>query len=324
MSPRDRERADADSALGRVVAVHLGEVTVEDAAGRPVPCRVRRVLKAEAARTQLHAVAVGDFVRFRREADGTGLVLDVAPRRTFLARAEPRRPWIQHVIAVNIEQLVIVVSLRAPAPRLGLIDRYLAAANIGSLRPLLVINKTDLGDAAEQAALAAAYEGFDLPIVLASTATGEGLAAVGAALAGRESVLVGHSGVGKSSLLNALRPDLELPTGEVSEATSKGRHTTSWIRMVEVAPGARVIDSAGIREFRPWGLKPEDLPIHFPEMIEFLERCRFRDCSHTHEERCGVRAAVESGLIRRSRYHSYLRLREDLAAGARFGEGGGS
>jgi ribosome biogenesis GTPase len=308
------------SASGQIVLIHLGEVHVKEPTGQVTPCRVKGALKNRASRREVHAVAVGDFVRFRREKDGTGLIEEVKPRRSFLGRSDPRR-----VLAANIDQMVIVVSLQKPRYKLGLIDRYLVAANVGHVPPVLVVNKTDLGPERGIEHLREVYGGLDLPVIPVSAATGEGLDQFKKHLEGRLTVLVGHSGVGKSSLINALNPVLDLPVGEVSGSTEKGRHTTTWIRLIEVLPGTRIIDSAGIREFKPSDLKIDDLVYHFPEMIAFIDRCRFRNCTHRKEEGCAVRDAVERGEISQARFLSYQRIFDELnATDARLNPGTGN
>lgn len=297
---------------GQVTLIHLGEVRVQEATGEVTPCRVKGTLKSRASREEAHAVAVGDYVRFRRERDGTGWIEEILPRTSFLARADPRRPGIRHVLVANMDQLVIVVSLQKPRYKLGLIDRYLAAANVGKIPPVLVVNKVDLGPESGISHLQEVYSGLDLPLIPVSAQSGDGLAEFKRVLEGKTSVLVGHSGVGKSSLVNALNAELALPTAEVSRATDKGRHTTTWIRMIEVAPGIKIVDSAGIREFKPFGLRADELVYHFPEMIAFMDGCRFRDCTHMNEAGCAVRAAVERGEISRARFMSYLRILEEL------------
>jgi ribosome biogenesis GTPase len=245
-------------------------------------------------RTRGFSVVVGDEVLYSVRG-----VERVLPRRTELARAG-------HVIAANIDVVVIVASFLSPPLRPGLIDRYLVAVRRGGCEPLLCVNKCDRKTAPE-VELLAPYEAL-VPVVLCSALTGEGLDTLRDRLRGRVCVFSGHSGVGKSSLVNALAPGLELKTGTVIEATSKGRHTTSASSLADIGDGIRVIDTPGIREFAI-----EPVTAHeFPEFERFAPFCRFRDCTHTHELECAVRQGVAGGVIPRARYEAYVKLAEIL------------
>ena len=248
-------------------------------------------------------VAIGDQVLFsavRRRVE------EVLPRRTVLSRTDPHNPRMERVIAANIDIVVNVVSLKTPPLRPGLIDRYLIATAKSGAQPLLCINKIDLlADPSELESLRP-YEALGMAIMLCSAATGTGLAELGQALAGKLCVFAGHSGVGKSSLLNALHPELHLATGSVSAANEKGRHTTTSSALYQLSNGATVIDTPGIREFGLWDVSHSDLRRYFHEFDG--RGCPFSDCTHTHEPGCGVKAAVGSGAISDARYQSYLRI----------------
>jgi ribosome biogenesis GTPase len=248
-------------------------------------------------------VAIGDNVLFsldRRRVE------EILPRRTVLSRTDPHNPRIERVIAANVDVVVMVVSLKNPPLRPGLIDRYLIAIGKSGAGPLLCVNKIDLMSADEELDALRPYQDLRIEVVLCSAATGKGLGMLSAALAGKTCVFTGHSGVGKSSLLNALDQKLDLETNPVSSANERGRHTTTSSAMYELSNGARVIDTPGIREFGLWDISRAEIARYFDEFN--FHRCNFSDCTHTHEPGCAVKVAVESGDIPTARYQAYLRI----------------
>jgi ribosome biogenesis GTPase / thiamine phosphate phosphatase len=247
-------------------------------------------------------VVPGDAVSIRHEKTGA-----IAPRRTALSRTDPANPNRERVIAANIEMLVIVAAIEDPPFRPGLIDRYLIAAARGGVQPILCINKIDL---CADTAVANPWREMGVPVVLCSTRTGVGIDDLRDLLAGSLAVLAGHSGVGKSSLLNALADEMHARTGAVSEHTGKGRQTTTSARLYELRNGARIIDTPGIRELGLGRVTPAELRFAFTDFAAF--ECRFRDCTHRAEPDCGVQASVESGAIAKARYSSYLRIAGEL------------
>jgi ribosome biogenesis GTPase len=230
-------------------------------------------------------------------------VISIEPRRTVLSRPDPRNPAKQRPLAANVDIVVIVASVQAPPLRTGLIDRYLIAAQNGGMEPVIVVNKTDLlADRSELSELEV-YSGIGVPLILCSTKQGTGLEPLRALLAGKTCVFSGHSGVGKSSLVNALVPGLDLRIGEVEY---KGQHTTTTSTLHELPNGTRIIDTPGIREFGLSGVRQRDLRQYFPEFDPYAAQCNFNDCSHTHEPVCAVRDADLP------RYPAYLRIYESL------------
>jgi ribosome biogenesis GTPase len=252
-------------------------------------------------------IAVGDRVLFSPERRR---VEEILPRRTALSRTDPHNPRIQRVIAANIDVVVNVVSLKSPPLRPGLIDRYLIAIGKSGAEPLLCVNKIDLLASAEELEPLRPYQELGLSVICCSAATGEGLKELSEALAEKTCVFAGHSGVGKSSLLNVLDPRLQLTTGSVSLANEKGRHTTTSSALYHLPNGAIVIDTPGIREFGLWDVSQTDLRQYYREFDAYP--CAFADCTHTHEPDCGVKAAVESGRIAAARYESYVRILTSL------------
>ena len=247
--------------------------------------------------------AIGDRVLFSAERRR---VEEILPRRTVLSRSDPGNPHLERVIAANIDVVVNVVSLKSPPLRPGLIDRYLIATGKSGAEPLICVNKIDLLASDEELEPLRPYRDAGIPVVLASAATGQGIAQLLTSLAGKMCVFAGHSGVGKSSLLNALDPRLDLLTGAVSSGNEKGRHTTTSSALYHLPNGVIVIDTPGIREFGLWDVTPDDVRLYYREFDAYS--CAFSDCSHTHEPRCGVKAAVESGQISNARYQGYLRI----------------
>jgi ribosome biogenesis GTPase / thiamine phosphate phosphatase len=255
-------------------------------------------------------LAPGDRVLVEFEGEDA-IVRGVSPRRTRLSRpGGPHARLKEQVIAANIDLLIIVTAAMQPPFRPGLVDRYLIAAQVCGVAPVLCVNKMDLV-ASEPEALSL-YRELGIDIVLASCVTGQGLEDLRRILSGKISVLSGHSGVGKSSLLNALDPELRVYTTEVSESTRRGRHATTAARLYALEGGIRIIDTPGIRALGLWGVSPEELAFYFPELAEAVPGCKFRNCTHTHEPACAVREAVASGTIQEGRYQSYLRIRASL------------
>jgi len=239
----------------------------------------------------------------------------VLPRHSVLARPDPHRKQVQRLIAANVDVVVHVVSVKAPPLRPRLIDRYLIAILRGRAQPAICLNKIDLLDDAERAAvmqLVAPYRDLGVPLVACSTKTGEGIDALRELLEGKTSTLVGHSGVGKSSLLNALDERLQLAVRDVHGKRGTGQHTTTASTLHDLGGGTLIIDTPGIREFGLWDLDRDSLRGYFPEFEEAAELCRFNDCTHVHEPGCEVKERVAAGALSPARYDTYLRLYEDL------------
>jgi ribosome biogenesis GTPase len=263
---------------------------------------------------QKSLLAVGDRVLISDEG-GVTRVAAVLPRRTVLARPDPLHAHRQRLIAANVDVVVHVVSLKAPPLRPRLIDRYLIAIQRGGAQPVLCINKVDLLDAEEretELAKLEPYLGLGVPIVGCSTKTGEGLEALRSQVEGKMAALVGHSGVGKSSILNALDESLRLATNTLHRKRATGRHTTSASTLYDFGGGTYLIDTPGIREFGLWDLDRDTLRDYFPEFEEPAEHCRFTNCTHVHEPNCEVKERVESGDLNAARYETYARLWDDL------------
>jgi ribosome biogenesis GTPase len=208
----------------------------------------------------------------------------------------------------NVDQLVLVMSLVEPDLKPHLIDRYLASAAQGGITPIICLNKVDLVDPAPYLPLIGLYSQLGIPTLLTSTKTGCGIGRLRECLQDRQTVFSGQSGVGKSSLLNAIQPGLELAVREVSDANQKGRHTTTTAQLVRLDLGGWVVDTPGLRQFQLWNILPEEVEGFFPELRPYVPLCVYPDCTHTHEDRCAVKDAVRRRQISSSRYLSYLGL----------------
>jgi ribosome biogenesis GTPase len=296
--PRPPRDVPADLATGRVVASHGRELKVAGPDGQPVACRLHG--------RRLEAVC-GDAVRWAppHDGDAIAIVYEVLPRRrllsrlTSLGRAEP--------VVANLTQLVTVAA-PTPAPDWFVVDRYLAGAAWAGLAGLIAFNKCELGVDEDTRTELDSYAALGYPVVRCSTRAAPGIGALVEHLADATSVLVGQSGAGKSSLLNALVPEARAITQEISAATEEGRHTTTHAALHVLAGGGALIDSPGVRDYAPPLPQVRDIGSGFVEIVATAAACRFQDCLHDAEPACAVRRAVEAGGIRRRRYDSYRRL----------------
>jgi ribosome biogenesis GTPase / thiamine phosphate phosphatase len=299
---------------GRVIRVHGLVTIVRTEDGRVHSCHVRRLLKSLEIEGR-SVVTVGDWVLFRpgASAGDDGLIERVENRRGVITRGYRHR---QHVIAANVDQVLVVSAFMEPGVKLNLIDRYLVSAEIGSVRPIIVLNKADLIDLATHQWMIGLYVQLGYEVIVTSVNDGRGLDRFRTLLSTGVTAVTGQSGVGKSSLLNAIQPGLKLKVREVSEWTSKGKHTTTMSELIELEAGGFVVDTPGLRQFELWGTVPGELGGYFVELRPFIPLCRFPDCSHSHESDCAVKDAVHRGQIHAGRYESYLKLyrREPLDA----------
>jgi ribosome biogenesis GTPase len=289
-----------------------GVYSVELAGGEHIEAVLRGRLKRD--ERSADRVVAGDEVRLARQ-DDRWIIEGVAPRRSQLARRAPgpgrRRP---KVMVANVDRVVIVLAAARPDPNPRTLDRLLVLAEASALDALIVLNKADLVDDANAAAFLAPYRAAGYRTLVTSSLLGEGVAELRAELCHGRSVLTGPSGVGKSSLLNAVQPGLGLRIGEISPAVLKGRHTTVAARLIRLECGGYVADTPGLREVGMWGVEKSRLDHCFPELRPLLGHCRFDNCSHTHEPACAVREAVTAGDVSGSRYDSYLVLLEEAGS----------
>jgi len=259
-------------------------------------------------------LTVGDSINLEPGShDGTWVIGEILPRRSRLARRMPGGGHGERIVAANVDQVMIVFAAASPEPHVRMLDRFLVIAEGNGLDARVIINKIDLVDEPSARIRFADYERAGYPVHYTSMKKQIGLDELHEALAGRVSVLSGPSGVGKSSLLNAMYPGLNLRVGEISESVNKGRHTTVGGYMHPLPDGGYVVDTPGLREVGMWGMPSADLDSCFPEFRPFLEGCRFGDCTHLNEPDCAVRSEVEAGAVSRERYDSYAKLRGELA-----------
>ena len=308
-APVDAEERDPDGLFSdidpnAIVLSPYGMLAFVDFEGTERLCRVDEgLVEGKSA-----ILATGDRVLVESQGDDL-VVTAVAPRTTKLSR-----PAVGHggeqVLAANVDVLVVVAAAAKPAFKPGLVDRYIVAGEVGGTSTILCINKMDLVDA--EPADAAIYRDAGVPVVNTSCVTGVGIDLLRDQLEGRLGILAGHSGVGKSSLINTMDPAHEIATQEISSSTSKGRHTTSSSKLYHLEGGVRIIDTPGARQLGLWNVSLDELDFYFAEFARFAVDCRFRDCTHVHEPGCAVRNAVESSEIPPSRYASYRRIRESL------------
>jgi ribosome biogenesis GTPase len=306
-------REDADPATAGAAGALRGVVTGIVAGACTVlldGVEVAASLSADLAGRQQSDLATGDEVLVERK-DDSHRVTAVLPRRSLLVRADPHVAQRRRAIAANVDIVVVVVAAEAPPLHPRLIDRYLIAVEHSGARPVLVVNKMDLLAGDRQRELLARlqpYRALGMPVLPCSVARDEGVEDIRAALSGNTCVFVGQSGVGKSSLLNALDGDAEARVGTVRDRDGRGRHTTTASALYDLAGDIRVIDTPGIRRFTVEDDDPAAIAAGFTEFAPLAAGCRYRDCTHEHEPGCAVRRAVEDGAIPRSRYESYVKL----------------
>jgi len=309
-------KTDTGLAMGTVMENHgaLFDVLVE---GRVVSCWLRGKLKEDRQRA-VAPIAAGDAVTLRLLDYGRGVIEAVLPRASGLSRRAAGSEPLQHTLVANVDQAIIVFAAAEPRADFFMLDRFLVAAAAGGLDPFVCINKADLvdaellrvrrGAAASPLLQFSVYRECGFRLVCTSAFRGDGLTQLRDALRDRRSVICGPSGVGKSSLLNAIAPALHLRTGEVGEVTHKGRHTTSSVVLLELPFGGWVADTPGLRQLSLPEVTPEHLAVAFPDVAPWLGRCRYANCSHAEDPGCALRQAVAAGGLEERRLRSYLQI----------------
>jgi ribosome biogenesis GTPase len=300
---------DVDSDLcrpGRVIAVYGLSSVVHDENGDAHRCATRGLLKSLST-DQRHVVAAGDQVWFLPVSENEGIIERVEPRRGVLSRSSRGR---QHVIVTNVDQLLIIASAAEPSLKPNLIDRFLVTAEKSGIDPVICINKIDLVEPADLQPLIGVYGQMGYQVLVVSAQTGFGMDRFQQVLKDKESVVAGQSGVGKSSLLNAVDENLELRVRAVSEENQKGRHTTTAAQLLPLTFGGYVVDTPGIRQFQLWDVIPEEVSGFFRDLRPYASLCRFPNCTHTHEDGCAVKDAVADGKLDARRYESFCYLCE--------------
>ena len=290
---------------GTVLSVHGLACQVMVPTGKVLSCAIRGILKSLSTEVR-HVVVAGDRVLVQATGGGEGVIERVEPRYGIISRTSRGR---QHILVANVDQLIIVSSAAEPGLKPNLIDRMLVTAEKVGVQPLICINKIDLVDSADLQPIFGVYGQMGYRVLPISAKTGQGIAALKDWLRGKKSVVAGQSGVGKSSLLNAIEPGLNLRVSHVSAENQKGRHTTTSTRLIGLNEGGFFVDTPGIRQFQLWDVIPEEVCGFFRDIRPYINRCRFPDCSHTHEDGCGVKDGVADNQIDLRRYESYMHLR---------------
>lgn len=315
----------SEQVQGKVVRNTGAHYVVETAAGRELLCKVKGNFRIRGIRTT-NPVAVGDVVTVtvnegveQQGVEATSWITAIAPRRNYIIRRASNLSKESHIIAANVDLAVLVVTLAHPTVSTTFIDRFLATAEAYGVPALLAINKTDLLEPDPEAmelldGVTYLYRSIGYPVLHISAATGKGMDEFRARLQGKVSLLSGNSGVGKSTIINDLIPCAEARTAQISAAHDQGMHTTTFSELYHLPDGGEIIDTPGIRGFGTIDFERAHVAHYFPEIFRESKKCRFSDCTHTHEPGCAVLQAVEDSLIAQSRYASYLSILDDNAA----------
>lgn len=295
--------------------------TVKDETGKFWDARMKGVMKIDDI-TSTNPVAVGDIVEMEPQADtdNSAMINEILDRNNYINRQSPRNKYQHHIVAANLDQSMLVATLKEPKTSQGFIDRFLVASEMYHVSPFIVFNKSDLYKAKEMAKYEqwkAMYEAVGYKVFLISAEKKEGVEEVLELLKGKTTLISGHSGVGKSSFLNVVFPDIKLKTQDVSGWSGKGQHTTTFAEMYDLPPdsywdGGRIIDTPGMREFGLVDIEKQEVSHYFPEMRDRLNNCQFNNCLHFNEPDCAIKEAVNAGEIHEDRYVSYLGIMESI------------
>lgn len=300
--------------IGRVIKSTGSWYDVRNDAGEVVLCRLRGKIRLDGLRTT-NPVAVGDLVNYEKERDKNTCVIDkILPRTNVIVRKSVNLSKESHIIASNVDQAILVATIAQPRTSTGFIDRFTVTAEAYHIPVVIVFNKCDIYDdeqnvMAEQ--LMKVYNAIGYESFVISAKTGQNCDRLKAIMKDKMSMFSGHSGVGKSALVNRLDPNLSIRVGEISEVHEKGKHTTTFAQMYELGFGGYIIDTPGIKEFALYDMEKETLAQRFPEMRALMHECRFNNCTHLHEPHCAIKNAVEQGLIADWRYENYCNMMDD-------------
>lgn len=282
--------------------------------GKMITCRLKGKFKLSDLDTT-NPIAVGDFVVLEQTENGEFVIAEILPRENYIIRQSPRQKHQRHILASNIHQAILVATISKPRTSLGFIDRFICSAASFHIPVVIIINKVDLHtekDNRQLEYMQQIYPEIGIPVLALSAQNPKDILQFHDLLQDKTSLIAGHSGVGKSTLLNALNPDLNLKTGKISEKWNKGMHTTTFATMFEVFPNSFVIDTPGIKEFATLHIEPEEVSGYFSEIKKYAESCQYNNCMHLQEPNCAVIKAVEDGKIALTRYENYLNILQDI------------
>ncbi len=292
---------------GRIIRVHGRSSIVKTSDGNQYDCEIRGILKSLSTDLQ-HVVVAGDHVMIQPIDETNAMIVRVENRHNQIGRTSRGR---HQIIVSNVDQVLIVASAAEPHLKPNLIDRFLVSCEKARIQPFIIINKIDLIDPADLQPVVGVWGQMGYPVLLLSAVNGLGIDTLCEVVRNKDSVVTGQSGVGKSSLLNAIQPGLDVRVSHVSVDNNKGRHTTSTAQLIPLEIGGHLIDTPGIRQFQLWDVIPEEVAGFFRDIRPFVTACRFPDCTHTHEEDCQVKYAVADGKIDVRRYESYCQIRDE-------------
>lgn len=305
------------TAKGTVIRSSGSVYGVRAVDGTFVECRVKGNFRLKGIRST-NPVAVGDNVVFDVREDGTAYIVEILERKNYIVRKASNLSKQSHILAANLDQCFLVVTISHPVTSTTFIDRFLASAEAYRVPVTLVFNKADLYDQSESEELeylTALYKSIGYRSIVTSVLQGTGIEELKAEMNGKVSLFAGNSGVGKSSLVNAVAPQLEAKVGEISKIHDTGMHTTTYTEMFEIMPGSYIVDTPGVKGFGTYNMEAEEISHYFVEFFELSKECKYGNCTHTHEPGCAVLAALEQGEIAPSRYQSYLSMLEDKDEG---------
>ena len=287
--------------------------SVKTDTGKVVECKIKGNFRLKGIRST-NPVAVGDNVEIALNSEGTAFITHIEERRNYIIRKSQNLSKQSHILAANVDQAFLIVTVNYPQTSTTFIDRFLASAEAYSVPVVLVFNKCDILSDDErhyQQSMIHLYETIGYECREVSATTGEGVEGLHALLKGKITLLSGNSGVGKSTLINQILPEANLRTAEISDAHNTGMHTTTFSEMLELPESGYIIDTPGIKGFGTFNMEPEELTSYFPEIFHFSKGCKFSNCTHTHEPGCAVLKAIDDHYIAQSRYQSYLNMLED-------------
>ena len=300
--------------IGRVIKSTGSWYDVRNDEGKTMPCRLRGKMRLDGLRTT-NPVAVGDLVSYEKERDKDTCVIDkILPRSNVIVRKSVNLSKESHIIAANVDQAVLVATIAQPRTSTGFIDRFAVTAEAYHIPVVIVFNKCDLYDDEQNATaeeLMRVYNGIGYQSFAISAKTGYNCDRLATVMKDKISMFSGHSGVGKSALVNKLDPNLNIRVDEISDVHEKGKHTTTFAQMYELCFGGYIIDTPGIKEFALYDMEKETLAQRFPEMRALMLDCRFNNCTHLHEPHCAIKNAVEQGVIADWRYENYCNMMDD-------------